>query len=99
MEGECCSFLSHWRSKLYWDIKNQVRNLVYNAHGHVFGGDVISKVECQYSGSVKTGFLCYSSTFVDEKGMQRMMCFSDPQLLALLKYPMVSEILSLHQNC
>ena len=22
--------------------KNQVRNLVYNAHGHVFGGDVIS---------------------------------------------------------
>ncbi len=34
--------------------KNQVRNLVYNARGCVFGGDVI---ECQYSGSVKTDFL------------------------------------------
>ena len=79
--------------------KNQVRNLVYNARGRVFGGDVISKVECQYSGSVKTGFLRYSSTFVDEKGMQRMKHVSDPQLLALLKYPMVSEILSLHLNC
>ena len=74
--------------------KNQVRNLVYNAHGHVFGGDV-----CQYSVSIKTGFRRYSSTFVDQKGMQRMMCFSDPQLLAMLKYPMLSEILSLHLNC
>jgi len=78
---------------------NQVRNLVYNARGCVFGGDVISKVECQYSGSVKTGFLHYSSTVVDEKGMQHMICCSDPQLRALPKYPMVSEILSLHLNC
>ena len=77
------------------DVKESSQKVVYNARGCVFGGDDISKVECQYSGSVKTGFLRYSSTFVDEKGMQHMMCFC-AQLLALLKYPMVSEILSLH---
>jgi hypothetical protein len=38
--------------------KNQVKNLVDNASGCVFGGDVISKAECQYSGSVKPGFRC-----------------------------------------
>eukprot|EP00804_Cyclotella_cryptica_P019805 CCRYP_009698-RA/>CCRYP_009698-RA protein AED:0.16 eAED:0.16 QI:838/1/1/1/0/0/5/278/686 len=69
--------------------KSQVRKLVYNAGDRCFGGDVISKVEAQYSGSNKTAFLRHHASFADDEGMQRIMCFSVPQLLALLNYPMV----------
>ena len=69
--------------------KNQVCKLVYNAHGHCFGEDVISKVETQYSGSNKTAFLRHHASFADDEGMQHIMCFSVPQLLALLNYPIV----------
>ena len=68
--------------------KNQVCKLVYNACDHCFGGDVISKVETQYSGLNKTEFLHHHDSFADEEGMQRIMGFSVPHLLALLNYPM-----------
>jgi hypothetical protein len=68
--------------------KNQVK-LVYNARDYCFGGDVISKVETQYSRSNKSAFLRHHASFADDKGMQRIMCFYVPQLLALLNYPMI----------
>lgn len=74
--------------------KSQVTSLVYNCRKSVFGGDVVSKVEQMYSGDQNKAFLWHHSSFVDKNGMQRMMCFSLPQLLALLMYPAVSSLLT-----
>ena len=71
-----------------WD-KSQTCNLVFHPHEQVFGGNAISKIESQYSGTNNTAFLRYSSTFSDEKKMQCMMCFALPQCLNLLLYPLV----------
>jgi len=54
------------------------------------GGDAIGRVEKQYGSNIDSAFLRHSSTFVDEKCMQRMMCFSLPDLLGLLVYTQVS---------
>ena len=67
-----------------WD-KSQTCNLVFHPHEQVFGGNAISKIESQYSGTNNTAFLRYSSTFSDEKKMQRMMSFA----LHLILYPWV----------
>jgi hypothetical protein len=74
--------------------KSQVTSLVYNCRKSVFGSDVISKVEQMYSGDQNKAFLWHHSSFVDKNGMQHMMCFSLPQLLALLMYPAVSSLLT-----
>ena len=69
--------------------KNKAKSLVYNARERSFGGDGISKTEQLFSGSEDRAFLREHRLFVDKDGMQRMMCFSLPMLLALLKYPKV----------
>eukprot|EP00804_Cyclotella_cryptica_P029811 CCRYP_019331-RA/>CCRYP_019331-RA protein AED:0.18 eAED:0.28 QI:1855/0.6/0.66/1/0/0/6/0/167 len=63
--------------------KSQVRKLVYNARDCCFGGGI-----AQYSGSNKTTFLLHHASFADDEGMQHIMYFSVPQLLAFLNYPM-----------
>jgi hypothetical protein len=69
--------------------KSQLCNLVHHSREQVFGGNAISKIESQYSGTSKSTFLRYSSTFSHEKKMQHVMCFALPQLLKLLLYPLV----------
>jgi hypothetical protein len=54
-----------------------------------FGGNTISKVESQYSGTNKMVFFCYSASFADKKKMQHVICYSIPLLLNLLLYAMV----------
>ncbi len=70
--------------------KAEVKKLVYNSRERVNGGDAISKIEQMYGGDENKAFLCYQSSFVDKKGMQKMMCFALRQLLSLLMYPLVS---------
>ena len=70
--------------------KKQVLSLVNNTRQNSLGGNAVSKAEAQYSGTNNTAFLRHSSTFTDENRIQRMMCFSLPQLLCLLAYPLVS---------
>ena len=74
----------------------EVGNLVYHYRERTFGGNNISKVESQYSKTNKMAFLCFSASFENKKKMQRMLCFSIPQLLNLLLYPMVT-MLSQHR--
>ena len=86
-------FVTHFMKEVgpnfYGLDKSQMRNLVYHSCEWVFGGNAILKIESQYSGTNSTAFLHYSSTFTDEKKMQRMMCFALPQLLNLFLYPLV----------
>ena len=70
--------------------KKRVITMVYNIRRAATGGDAIHKVEKQWSGSKKSATLRYSTTFVDEKGEQKVMMFSDPELMKLLKYEKVS---------
>jgi len=70
--------------------RQQVEKLVDNTRRRDLGGDAIGRVEKQYGGNIDSAFLRHSSTFVDEKCMQRMMCFSLPALLSLLVYTQVS---------
>ena len=70
--------------------KAEVKKLVYNSREHINGGDVISKIEQIYGVDENKAFLRYQSSFVDKKGMQKMMCFALRQLLSLLMYPLVS---------
>ena len=68
--------------------KNKAKSLVYNAWERSFEDDGIPKMEQLFSGSEDRAFL-WDRLFVDKDGMQWMMCFSLPMLLALLKYPKV----------
>jgi hypothetical protein len=70
--------------------KAEVKKLVYNSRKRVNGGDAISKIEQMYGGDENKAFLCYQSSFVDKKGMQKMTCFALRQLLSLLMHPLVS---------
>ena len=79
--------------------KSQVRSLVYNVRERSFGGDVVSKVEQLYTGDIKNSFLRHHVSFPDEDCCQRIMCFSDPQLLALLSYASVSNICCIFFTC
>ena len=92
----------HFRNKVGSNFtginKNQARTFVYSTRERSFGGDVISKVEQLFSGSEDKAFLREHRSFVDKDGMQRMMCFSLPMLLALLKYPKVRIVLSYYQQ-
>ncbi len=85
--------MAHFRESLGSNFngmtKNKAKSLVYNARERSFGGDGISKTEQLFSGSEDRAFLREHRLFVDKDGMQRMMCFSLPMLLALLKYPKV----------
>ncbi len=89
--------VAHFRSIMGLNFqgmtKSQVRSLVYNVRERSFGGDVVSKVEQLYSGDIKNSFLRHHVSFPDEDCCQRIMCFSDPQLLALLSYASVSIFL------
>ena len=85
--------MAHFRESLGSNFngmtKNKAKSLVYNARERSFGGDGISKTEQLFSGSEDRAFLREHRLFVDKDGMQWMMCFSLPMLLALLKYPKV----------
>ena len=70
--------------------RQQVKKLVDNMQRQDIGGDTTRRVEKQYGGNIDSAFLRHISTFVDEKCMQRMMCFSLPALLSLLVYTQVS---------
>ena len=70
--------------------KQQATTMVYNVCWAATGGDAIHKVQKQWSGSKKSATLQYSATFVDDKGEQKIMMFSDPELMKLLKYEKVS---------
>jgi hypothetical protein len=71
--------------------KEQVRKLVRNTKMRQVGGNAIGKVEAEFSGNKKDAFLRHSSIFPDEKGPQRMMAFSVPELMSYLNYAMVSS--------
>ena len=85
--------MAHFRESLGSNFngmtKNKAKSLVYNDQERSFGGDGISKMEQLFFGSDDRAFLWEHRLFVDKDGMQRMMCFSLPVLLALLKYPKV----------
>ena len=79
--------------KFVGNTRRQVTDLVYRTRNDVLGGDVISKVESQYSGPQNHAFLRHSSSFTDANCMQKMMCFSKPEFLDLLSYPEVSFLI------
>ncbi len=68
---------------------DRVSNLVHNAHNRAHGGNFITKVEAQFSGSTNTAFLHDHQMFCDVKGPLRMFCYSTKELLSLLEYPKV----------
>ena len=53
------------------EMRCHVTDLVYRTYNDVFGGDVISKVELQYSGPKNHAFLCHSSSFTDVDHIQK----------------------------
>ncbi len=73
--------------------KGQVKVQVYNARECLNGGDAIAKVEQMYAGDKNKAFLRHNLSFVDEKQMQRIMCFGLPRLMNLLLYPLVSVLI------
>jgi hypothetical protein len=66
-------------SELSAMLQMQTIFMIIQPIARIFGGNAISKVESQYSGTNNMAFLCYSASFADEKKMQHMMCFSIPQ--------------------
>jgi len=60
---------------------DQARNIVYNVRRNNMGGDSIRKLEIEMMGSKTRSCLRHSFAFVDENGPQRIMMFSDPELL------------------
>lgn len=71
--------------------QSQIISLVCNVCEWSFGGDVVSKVKQLYSGDENKAFLCNHGLHTDKDGMQHMMGFSLPQLLALLVYASLSH--------
>ena len=70
--------------------KQQVISRVYNNRRENCGGDAIAKLESEQLGNKKSAFLRYSTAFADEDGAQRVIMFSDPELLDHAKYSKVS---------
>jgi hypothetical protein len=61
--------------------KGQVKAQVCNSWECLNGGDAIAKVEQMYARDKNKDFFHHNLSFVDEKQMQRIMCFGFPQLM------------------
>ena len=70
--------------------KEHVVSRVYRRRRDNYGGDAISKLEAEQLGNKSSAFLRYNMAFPDKDGPQRVMMFSNPELLDLAKYSNVS---------
>ena len=66
-------------------MKKQVATMMYTIWHATNGEGAIHKERKQWSGSKESATLHYSASFVNEKGDQKVMMFSDPEIMKLLK--------------